>query len=47
MDLTESQIEQLELALQQLAQLDPADLPEPAAQLAELLSKMLDETEPN
>lgn len=42
MDLTELQIEELETALEELARVDPADLPEPAAQLAELLGKMLD-----
>ena len=42
MDLSESQIEQLETALEQLEAVDPARLPEPAAQLADLLNKILD-----
>ncbi|MFV1960791.1 MAG: hypothetical protein ACC658_03065 [Acidimicrobiia bacterium] len=45
MDLTETQVEELENALQQLEQLDPASLPGPAADLANLLSRILDELE--
>jgi hypothetical protein len=45
MDLSESQIEELETALEQLETVDPASLPEPAAQLADLLSKILDDLE--
>ena len=45
MDLSESQIEELETALEQLEAVDPAILPEPAAQLAELLNKILDDLE--
>lgn len=45
MDLSESQIEELELALERLQQLDPADLPEPAAELADLLAQILDTLE--
>jgi hypothetical protein len=47
MDITESQITELEEALRRLEELDPADLPGPAAELADLLSRILDETEPN
>ncbi len=43
MDLSESQIEELETALEQLEAVDPASLPEPAAQLADLLNKILDD----
>lgn len=43
MDLSESQIEELESALAQLETLDPADLPEPAANLANLLGRILEE----
>jgi len=43
MDLSPSQIEELETALEQLEALDPASLPEPAAQLADLLGKILDD----
>lgn len=46
MDLTESQIEELEAALAEISELDPASLPEPAARLADLLGRLLDETEP-
>ncbi len=46
MNLSESQIEELEAALKQLEKLDPASLPEPAAQLAELLGQILDDLEP-
>jgi len=45
MNLSDTQIEELENALSQLEQLDPASLPEPAAELAELLSRILDELE--
>ena len=43
MELSESQIEELESALAQLETLDPADLPEPAANLANLLGRILEE----
>lgn len=45
MDLTESQIAELEAALAELEQLDPASLPEPAMRLADLLTRILEETE--
>ncbi|MEE9177437.1 MAG: hypothetical protein V3U46_03310 [Acidimicrobiia bacterium] len=45
MNLSDTQIEELEKALSQLEQLDPASLPEPAAELANLLSRILDELE--
>jgi hypothetical protein len=45
MDLTQSQIEELEEALEKLVALDPALLPEPATQLADLLSRLLDQLE--
>jgi hypothetical protein len=45
MDLTPTQIEELEAALEKMSRLDPALLPEPASELAELLSKILDELE--
>jgi hypothetical protein len=47
MDLTPAQIDELEAALERLAGLDPALLPAPAAELADLLSKILDELEEN
>lgn len=45
MDLTREQIEEIERALDKLETLDPAELPEPAAELVALLSEILDETE--
>ena len=42
MNLTEAQIAQLEDALRQLEEVDPADLPEPAAELAAMLGRLLD-----
>jgi hypothetical protein len=46
MDLTEDQIDKLEAALARLEELDPAEVPEPAAELAELLGSILEESEP-
>ncbi len=43
MDLTETQIEDLEAALLRLEDVDPASLPEPAAELADLLATILEE----
>lgn len=45
MDLTPNQIEELEAALEKLAALDPALLPEPVTELADLLSRLLDQLE--
>jgi hypothetical protein len=45
MDLTQEQIDQIEAVLTRLAELDPAELPEPAAELASLLSSILEEQE--
>jgi hypothetical protein len=45
MDLTQDQIEQLEAVLARLAEVDPAELPEPAGELANLLSSILEEQE--
>jgi hypothetical protein len=47
MDLTADQIEKLEEALARLGELDPAELPEPAAELASLLGSILEESEPS
>jgi hypothetical protein len=46
MDLTPELIEKLEAALARLEELDPADVPEPAAELAGLLGSILEESEP-
>ncbi len=45
MDLTQEQIEELEVVLGRLEALDPSALPEPAKELAELLGRILDELE--
>lgn len=45
MELTPEQVEEIERALDKLEILDPADLPDPAAELVALLSEILDETE--
>lgn len=45
MDLSDSQISELEAALTLLDELDPADLPEPAARLASLLNSILEQAE--
>jgi len=45
MDLTPEQIEEIEAKLAQLETMDPADLPEPAAELVTLLGKILEESE--
>lgn len=47
MDLTPEQIEKLEAALTRLEELDPAEVPEPAAELANLLGAILEESEPS
>jgi hypothetical protein len=47
MDLTQEQIEKLEAALARLEELDPAELPEPAAELANLLGSILEDSEPS
>jgi hypothetical protein len=45
MDLSPEQIEEINLALEKLETMDPADLPEPAAELVQLLSRLLDDTD--
>ena len=45
MDLSPEQIDEIEQALAKLEGLDPADLPEPAAELVTLLGRILEETE--
>lgn len=43
MDLTSSQVEEIEGLIAQLESVDPADLPEPAAALVEMLNQILEE----
>lgn len=45
MEIDEAQIEAIEAALEKLEQMDPADLPEPAAELADLLGRLLEQLE--
>jgi len=45
MEVTPEERQRLEQALARLEALDPAELPEPAAQLAELLERMLESSE--
>jgi hypothetical protein len=45
MDLSPEQIEEINLALEKLETMDPADLPEPAAELVQLLSRLLEDTD--
>jgi hypothetical protein len=47
MELSQDQVEKLEAALTRLEELDPAELPEPAAELANLLGSILEESEPS
>lgn len=45
MDISDETITEIEEKLREIAELDPADLPEPAAELAEMLSALLEEVE--
>jgi hypothetical protein len=45
MEIDEAQIAEIEAALEKLEQMDPADLPEPAAELADLLGRLLEQLE--
>jgi len=45
MDLSPEQIEAIEAKLSELTELDPAELPGPAAELVELLNEILEESE--
>lgn len=45
MDLTPEQIDEIEAKLEKLETLDPSELPEPAAELVELLSRILESPE--
>ncbi len=45
MDLSPEQIEEINEALHKLEGIDPAELPEPAAELVDLLSRLLEETD--
>lgn len=45
MDIPEEEISRIEAKLQEIADLDPADLPEPAAELADLLNSILERSD--
>ena len=45
MDLTPDQITQIEAMIEKLEALDPAELPEPAAELVDLLGRILEAPE--
>lgn len=45
MEIDQTQIEAIEAALQKLEQMDPSELPEPAAELADILGRLLDQLE--
>lgn len=45
MDLSAEEIEEISQALNKLESLDAAELPEPAAELVALLSRLLEESE--
>lgn len=45
MDLTPEQMTEISEALEKLKTLDPADVPEPAAELVTLLNNILEETD--
>ncbi|HJQ77067.1 MAG TPA: hypothetical protein VJ948_07375 [Acidimicrobiia bacterium] len=45
MELTPEQMREIEAKIEELQRLDPADLPQPASELVEILGRLLDETE--
>jgi hypothetical protein len=45
MDLSPEDIEEITRRVEELERLDPADLPEPAAELVSLLNRLLEEGE--
>jgi hypothetical protein len=45
MEIDQTKVEELEQALEKLEQLDPAELPEPATELANLLGQILEDLE--
>jgi hypothetical protein len=45
MDLSPEQITEINQAIEKLETLDPADIPEPAADLVALLNSILEETD--
>lgn len=45
MEIDETQIQEIEAALGKLERMDPAEIPEPAAELADLLGRLLEQSE--
>lgn len=45
MEIDENQIQAIETALKKLEDMDPSELPEPAAELAEILGRLLEQLE--
>jgi hypothetical protein len=45
MELTPTQIEEISERLEELRRIDPAELPQPATELAAILGRLLDSTE--
>jgi hypothetical protein len=45
MNISDETLAEIEAKLRQIAEIDPAELPEPAAELAELLGAILDQIE--
>lgn len=45
MELTPEQVREIEEKLEELERLDPAEMPKPAAELAAILGRLLDEAE--
>ena len=43
MEIDDAQLQEIEAALEKLEKMDPADLPEPAAELADLLGRLLEQ----
>jgi hypothetical protein len=47
MNLSDETLATIEEKLRELAELDPAELPRPAAELAEILNEILEDVEPS
>lgn len=43
MEIDDAQLQEIEAALEKLEKMDPAELPEPAAELADLLGRLLEQ----
>lgn len=45
MNISDESLAEIEEKLREMAELDPADIPDPAAELAQMLSDLLDDAE--